>query len=104
LKAHFTKVFKGQEKLWVVFWFYTVIGNILTLFIGASPFLLGLVSMPFILLTVAISVLYSLFSIYILWQNAFNTNWKILGFLTRAITVLYLLFVLSKLFVNVSPA
>jgi hypothetical protein len=70
----------GQERLWVVFWLYCVLGTfLLTLLLLMSD-----LSAPAIVDTLSIFYLvYLLWAHYSLWTCAFNAKWRPWGYAAR---------------------
>lgn len=84
---------KGEEKLWKVFWLYNFLAGI---FIG---FVLGAIPDGTALFTVvAIAALaWVIWATVSIWRCAFNAGWKGWGYIVRVLVVLSLISLVSDL-------
>jgi hypothetical protein len=98
LKGFITRARNGKERLWIVFWVYTVLGAIffrlLFPFISAinSPVGGSIYGVIYIILMLVFSVLIIVYLVWVLaslWKCAFNVDkeWRWLGYLARAYVV-----------------
>lgn len=70
----------GQERLWVVFWLYCLVGTVVV------ALLLAMSGLPPPAITTALAVafmVYVLWAHYSLWTCAFNTKWRPWGYAAR---------------------
>jgi hypothetical protein len=73
--------FTGKNRLWEVFWLHNILlGGLIT---SATDSLLDSDS-----LVLLITVAWGVWVFAGLWQCAFNTKWKVFGYLARGIVVL----------------
>ncbi len=109
MKSSIIRASKGEERLWIVFWLYNVLGLLLFAFllkflqaVGISAEKNGHSDIGILVL---ISVLTIVFIAYIvwavgsLWRCAFNVEWKWWGYLGRAY-VLWFIFSLIAIMVS----
>jgi len=85
----FKKAWKGEEKLWRVFWLYWFLGNIaLSLLI---PFI-ALFSLPLVNMIASvvslISLVYFVMSMILVWRCAFRTKHEYWGYIARVVIFL----------------
>ncbi len=84
------KSWNGSEKLWKVFWLYYFLVNIvLNIALKMLPGFFG--SLPN-LLAIPIMVIVWAYIVWILvslWRCAFNTEWKVMGYVVRVIVVIF---------------
>ena len=93
MKKYIIRAWKGEERLWIVFWLYGVLGlsflTILQIFlqaVGTSAEKNGhsttgiVIIMSFITI---FAIAYIVWAICSLWRCAFNAKWKWLGYLSR---------------------
>ena len=85
------RVVLGQERLWVVFWLYCVLG-----IVG----LMTLLSVPNMFFDVVL-MLWVLWAHYSLWTCAFNTHWRPYGYAARIYACVIAVGVTASLLVNV---
>lgn len=87
---------KGESKLWLVFWVY---GIAFSIAFKLASFVI-LVAQPAIWpVIVAFALVYTLWWYVSLWRCAFNTRWKFFGYLARIwVIVAPLLVILSFVF------
>jgi hypothetical protein len=80
------QVFKGRQRLSVVFWLYLIIGGTMVVLapelFAESLYGLGLPLWAFITYAI-LEGFYLLFVHFALWTCAFNTKYKILGYASR---------------------
>jgi len=80
---------RGEEKLWRVFWLYYMLGELIFfMFLYLIMFLISIVvtsEPPFLIILVYVIPVFGYFIwiIVSLWKCAFNTNWKGWGYLIR---------------------
>lgn len=85
------RVVLGQERLWVVFWLYCVLGPVvLVAFFTVSELSVDLVL-----------IVYLLWAHYSLWTCAFNTRWRPCGYAARIYACVIAVAVTASLLVNV---
>lgn len=105
------KAWHGEERLWKVFWLYTVLGSFLILFLLQFLQAVGLSaeknghSTTWILVLIGLLTIfllaYSVWTITSLWKCAFNVSWKGWGYLGRAY-VIWCVFVILLMLFNVA--
>ena len=98
------RAWKGEERLWRVFWIYVILGSVvinLVQTILVSIETAGEITRVWNIIIVGvwsfISLLYFIWAMTSLWKCAFNTRWKGLGNLSRAFVILVLISVLGIL-------
>ena len=78
--------FTGKNKLWEVFWLHNfLLGGVITTVLDP------LLESDSIALLISIAVFSLVWCIWVfvgLWQCAFNTSWKVFGYIARVIVVL----------------
>ncbi len=94
-----SKAWRGEERLWKVFWIYGVIGTIVLLV------LLSIVNSIFgstiAIVYALIIVAYTLWLTVAEWRCAFQTDWKIWGYVVRILIVLNLIGLVSGIIFGV---
>ncbi len=99
----FQAAWKGEEKLWKVFWLYNfIIGSALIYALEyAANFGAGVeLSVGVVVLAWAVWVMVSL------WRRAFNTGWRRCGYVARSVVVFsiaMLVLVIVRPFIGVDP-
>ncbi|MCP5362049.1 MAG: hypothetical protein H6908_05395 [Hyphomicrobiales bacterium] len=89
VKGALSRAWNGQERLWKVFWIYGVVvglvigflAGILVLTLFGAEYVPGRI-INFVILP------YKIWIWVALWRCAFNTNWKILGYVVRVMIAL----------------
>ena len=77
------KAWRGEEKLWKVFWIYDILGGFLLVVINK---ILGKILGASLILGISDFVIWIVFCIWItvsLWRCAFNLDWKFWGYIAR---------------------
>jgi hypothetical protein len=74
------RAWRGEEKLWKVFWIYWVIASIIIRIIDKAT---GNTNAEVYTKLDLLEILYGLWILVSLWRCAFNTKWKYLGYLVR---------------------
>jgi hypothetical protein len=99
MKKYVTRAWKGEERLWKVFWLY----NILYMYILAqlSNFLLAVGASGekngfnntkvFVLISSLVFIIYMIWAVCSLWKCAFNVERKWWGYIVRTYVVLFVL-------------
>ncbi len=82
--------FLGQQRLWIVFWFYWLVGRFM---IEKIIWSFSLDTATAIELTIYITGLYAVYSCIALWRCAPNTDYRWLGYAARAIAAINLVLV-----------
>ena len=77
----------GEEKLWMVFWIYGVVGGSVVQFLCDELVAVGLVGRPILV----VPMLYDIWASIVIWKCASNTNQQIWGTLARSLAVLSLI-------------
>ena len=75
---------KGEEKLWKVFWLYNVLLGIC--FSKAFDFVPE-ESVSLTLILLALALIWTVWVMVSLWRCSFNTRWKGWGYLARALVI-----------------
>ena len=95
------RAWKGEERLWRVFWIYVVLGSVvinlgqtIVASIETAGVLTGVWGIIFEVVWALIPLTYFIWAMTSLWKCAFNTGWKGLGNLIRAFVILVLISVL----------
>lgn len=94
------RAWRGEERLWRVFWIYgvlfgiilNVINHIAGMFLGAS------VAVPYLV----IGVIHSIWLVVALWRCAFNAEWRIWGYVIRILNVMCLVFLILGFLMGLS--
>jgi len=82
------KSWKGEEKLWKVFWIYNfLLGGLINIGIGQTEKLEAEYMLWFLIIVTLIWVVWVSVS---LWRCAFNASWKGWGYIVRGFLVLSL--------------
>lgn len=92
IRASIIKARNGEERLWIVFWIYTVIGILFTTslynaLLQAITDLRGYGPLVLLFVLVIAYLAYIVWAMGSLWRCAFNVGWKGWGYLARACVV-----------------
>ena len=83
------QAWRGAERLWVVFWIYTIGVGICLAIVGTSLTLLG---NPYVLLPFLVAYwCYAAFLLVSQWRCAFNVDWRGWGLIIRGLVALSVL-------------
>lgn len=86
MKDRFIRAVKGQEKLWVIFWIYQIlIGLVIN---AIAVFSVSNLDNAFTFIAISLKFCWFLFCAIGIWQCAFNTDYRFLGYFARVAAVL----------------
>lgn len=87
MKRYITRALNGEEHLWIVFWLYNILGDILVWFVTGLAAMLAINVFHSLIGAVIIALVlllpYNIWAIYSLWKCAFNAGWEGWGYLCR---------------------
>ena len=88
-----TKAWKGEEKLWKVFWLYNfMLGALITTGLEAVSGINWLLAAVF----AVFALVWAVWVVVALWRGAFNSRWRGWGYIVRGLLVLAVIaFILS---------
>ncbi len=90
------KVWKGEEKLWKVFWLWGLLGNILMiLFPHIINFLIPLHEGEYWLVAFIEMTIYAPLTIFLIFWNGSNTKYLILGLIVKYLSFILFLCIIG---------
>jgi len=98
--ARLSSIWRGEEKLSVVFWYYFILGSLAISLFVSIPFgimiLLGVTNILFASVIIYTPLLiYYFWILGSLWNSAFNVQWVAWGYMTRAFVVFNIIYSVS---------
>ncbi|MFZ5523562.1 MAG: zinc ribbon domain-containing protein [Pseudomonadota bacterium] len=109
MKRYIIRAWNGEERLWIVYWLYNVLGIFLLRLLAAigviaitaiNAFIVkAIVGIVFLVLYIA----YFIWAVGSLWKCAFNVKWKGWGYLGRAYVLMFVFALLGIMVSLVIP-